>query len=211
MSKERRPLMMHPEFNEELSGPRVLLRQTRPDPGTAEVMFRAIDTSRQHLRPWCPWERTTCRIEDSMKYLREKEEATASGKLVEYGIYVRESGGYIGNISLFNLNAERRSGEIGYWLTASATGNGYMHEALRVLEKESFLTLGLNRIQITCDVHNTASAEVIRKCGYTFEGTLREDRFDPYENAMRNTFVFSKLRAEFDREQNPAPSGQKNK
>ena len=182
-------------FKNQLKGKRLILKRTRPTIKTAKVMFSVIDANRQHLSPWFSWTNETKKAEDTMKYLFEKEEKTKKGKMIEYGLYV--DGQYIGNIALFDIDKKNKSAEIGYWLSSSHARKGYMTEAVKLLEKEGFENLGLNRIRIKCDERNKASAGVAKKCGYKFEGTFREDRFSEYFNDFRNTLFFSKLRSEY--------------
>ena len=82
-------------------------------------------------------------------------------------------------------------------MSSSHTRKGYMTEALRILEKEVFENLKLNRIQIKCDERNEASFGVAKKCGYQYEGKFREDSFSEHFNDFRNTLVFSKLKSEY--------------
>jgi RimJ/RimL family protein N-acetyltransferase len=164
----------------------------------AESIFKTIDKNRKHLEPWFPWPKSTLKVEDSLKYLFDKEQETETGKKVEYGIFINNE--YIGNISIFYINEKNKSGEIGYWLSSLHTRNGYMTEAVKILEKEVFEEMKLNRIQIKCDEKNKASSGVAKKCGYKYEGKLREDIFSEHFNIFRNTLVFSKLKSEYKKE-----------
>ncbi|MEA3391352.1 MAG: GNAT family protein [Candidatus Marinimicrobia bacterium] len=186
------------EFKEELFGDRLVLRQTRPTQEMAETIFKAVDECREYLRPFAPWEKNDDSVESCLKYLKAKEPKTEAGDRVEYGIFIKENNMYIGNIQVFDLSKEKRSGEFGYWLAEKATGHGYMRETVGILEKECFISLNLNRIQITCNALNEVSIRVIKACGYRYEGTLREERYEEYQEAMCDTMVFSKLRSEYD-------------
>ncbi|MFA6619077.1 MAG: GNAT family protein [Candidatus Neomarinimicrobiota bacterium] len=66
------------------------------------------------------------------------------------------------------------------------------------LGQECFKNLGLNRIEIHCDVLNERSANEIKACGYFHEGNLRENMYDNYHNRMRTTMLFSKLSSEYN-------------
>ncbi len=183
------------KFKNQLKGDRITLKRTRPTLKMAESMFKVIDENRKHLEPWFPWPKLTLKIEDSLKYLFDKELKTEKGEIVEYGIFINNE--YIGNISIFNINKKNKSGEIGYWLSSYYTRKGYMTEAVKVLEKEAFEKMKLNRVQIKCDERNKASFGVAKKCDYKYEGNFRADSFSEYFNDFRNTFVFSKLKSEY--------------
>ena len=150
------------------------------------------------MRPWFPWEKKTLRVEDSLKYLFDKEKQVKAGEKLEYGIYIGKE--YIGNIGIFNIDKEKKSAEIGYWLSLRFIRNGYTTEAVKILEKEFFTNSDLNRIQIKCDERNIASAGVAKKCGYVFEGKFREDSYSEHFKDFRSTLVFSKLKSEFKKE-----------
>ena len=55
-------------------------------------------------------------------------------------------------------------------------------------------------MQLRCDERNIASRKVAKKCGYTLEGKIREDRYSEYFEDLRNTLVFSKLKSEYSKE-----------
>jgi len=164
----------------------------------AEAIFKAVDECREYLRPFAPWEKNDDSVESCLNYLKSAEPKVQAGLQLEYGIFIKETNTYIGNIQVFDLSKEKRSGEFGYWLAEKVTGNGFMREAVRILEKECFVSLNLNRIQITCNEQNEASIKVIKACGYIYEGTLREERYEESQKMMRNTVVFSKLKSEYD-------------
>jgi ribosomal-protein-serine acetyltransferase len=185
-------------FKNQLKGDRLILKRTKPTLNTAENMFKVINKNRKHLRPWFPWEKLTLKIEDSLKYLFDKEEETKTSKKVEYGIYINKE--YIGNIGIFDIDEKKKSAEIGYWLSSLFTRKGYMSEAVKIIEKEFFEKFKLNRIQIKCDEKNKPSSGVALKCGYKFEGKHREDSFNEHFNNFRNTLIYSKLKSEYKKE-----------
>ncbi len=183
------------KFKNQLKGNRLILKRTKPTLKIAEDIFKVIDENRKYLEPWFSWSKLTLKIEDSLKYLFDKEKETEKGKKVEYGLFINNE--YIGNISLFDIHEKNKSAEIGYWLSSSHTRNGYMTEAVKMLEKEAFENMELNRIQIKCDERNEASLGVAKKCDYKYEGKFREDSFNEHLNNFRNTLVFSKLKSEY--------------
>lgn len=184
------------EFKDELKGERLVLKRNVPDIELAKTMFKLIDSNRKHLGKWLPWEKFTLKVEDSMKYLFDTDKKINEKEKIDYGIYL--DGKYVGNIGIFDLDEKKKSGEIGYWISAEYSGNGYMTEAVKILEKEGFENLGLNRIQIKCDEKNKPSARIAEKCRYQFEGKIRECDFSDYFRDFRNILLFSKLKSEFE-------------
>ena len=183
------------KFKNQLKGDRLVLKRTKPTIQMAETMFAQVDRNRKHLEKWLPWTEFTNKVEDSLKYLFDKEESTKLGKKVEYGIYLGNV--YIGNIGIFDISEDDKSAEIGYWLSADSGRNGYMSEVVQIIEEEFFINHNLNRLQIKCDEENTASSGVAKKCNFKLEGLLREDKYSKYFNKLTNTLVFSKLLSEY--------------
>ncbi|MCK5617643.1 GNAT family N-acetyltransferase [Candidatus Pacearchaeota archaeon] len=183
------------KFKDTLEGERIVLKKSVPTMELATKVFEAVDADREHLQPWFPWVTPTKRVEDSLKYLFSVEDEGKKSKKVEYGIYI--DGEYAGNIGFFGIDDKNKSGEIGYWISSRFVRKGYITEAIKTLEREVFENLGLNRIVIKCDERNEASFGVAKKCGYQFEGKLREDSHSEHFGDLRNTMLFSKLKSEY--------------
>lgn len=64
-------------------------------------------------------------------------------------------------------------GEIGYWLGETFWGRGIVSEAVVALTEWAFAELGLVRLYAPVFARNAASARVLEKAGYEFEGRLR--------------------------------------
>ncbi len=67
--------------------------------------------------------------------------------------------------------------EIGYWLGESFWGRGIMSEAVVALSKWAFTELRLIRLHAAVYARNPASARVLEKAGYEFEGRMRARYF----------------------------------
>lgn len=69
---------------------------------------------------------------------------------------------------------EREGGHIGYSITPSRRGQGYGTRQL-ALGLEKARELGLDRVLVTCDTDNIASARVIQKNGGEFQDEVISD------------------------------------
>lgn len=184
-------------LKQKLVGKKIVLKRLKPTLKMANTIFKTVDENRNYLEPWFPWVKTEINVEASLKYLFELNEKFKIGEKVDYGIYVDNE--YIGNVGIFNISKKNKSAEIGYWLSEKFTRQGYMTEAVKIVEKEYFSNVNLNRIQIRCDERNIPSAGVAKKCGYILEGKLREDIYNEYYKDLRNTLIFSKLKFDFNK------------
>lgn len=180
-------------LKETLTGKRITLRRPVPDTRTAQTVFSAMDKSRKAFSPWLDWVKDTKSSEDTFHFLEAVDQDWNNGTSFVYAIYRQET--FVGLISAINVSLKNRRAEIGYWLDVDFSGQGFMSEAVLLLETELFSN-GFNRIVIHTDVLNTKSANVARRCGYVHEGVLRQERYSERQGRFRDTNVFSKLKAD---------------
>ena len=88
-------------------------------------------------------------------------------------VILKEDGRLMGLCGLFRVSWEHMQAELIYWLGKEFWGKGYMTEAARRMVQFGFEELGLERISAGCFVRNKASARIIEKLGFPFEGLDR--------------------------------------
>ena len=79
----------------------------------------------------------------------------------------------VGWMTLSVLSWDHGLAEIGFSLTESARGQGFMRQALTQVLYRLFDRTTLDRIEARCDLRNQASAAVLEACGFRREGVLR--------------------------------------
>ena len=72
-------------------------------------------------------------------------------------------------------DVHRHTATVGYWLDDEFWGRGIMTEALTVVTDFCFENFPLRRISAEVFANNPASARVLEKAGFTFEGCLKND------------------------------------
>jgi RimJ/RimL family protein N-acetyltransferase len=72
-------------------------------------------------------------------------------------------------------DVHRRAAEISYWLGEAHWGRGIATEAVRAVTDHAFDALDLCRVWAGVFEDNAASARVLEKAGYVFEGRLRKN------------------------------------
>lgn len=86
----------------------------------------------------------------------------------------------------------RLTAEVGYWIAEPYWGRGIATAALEQATAYGFATLGLERIEAHVFGHNLASARVLERVGYTFEGRLRRSVFK--DARMLDSFLYARVR-----------------
>lgn len=182
--------------SETLRGNRIILQKAIKTLKMAQTHNQEVKKSLAELSPWLGWATQTYRAEDSYEYLQGCIQEWEKGKEFNYMI-LDENKNFMGMISALNIKEKDKCLEIGYWISSAYAGNGYMQEAVKLLEKE-FFGLGINRIVIHTDVLNKKSANVPQKLGYVLEGVQRQSQWNEKEKTYRDINTFSKLRSEYE-------------
>lgn len=115
-----------------------------------------------------------------------------------WAIRDKETGRAIGTIG-FEEDKYRpgiKSRELGYSLSEEYWGRGLMTEAAREVIRYGFEELKLDMISICTGPENTRSQNVIRKCGFTYEGTLRK-AYKIYDGSIRDVLCHSLMKEEY--------------
>lgn len=176
---------------EEIVGEKIVARR-RTHAHDAEL-FRLVDRSREHLRPFLFWIDGT-KTENDVRVVTDIFSANWDAQnSFEFVFFEKSSGRMVGAGGVHTISHMNRTAEFGYYLDKTACGNGFATEFVHLLEKELFAH-GIHRCIIECDAENTASKAVAERCGYTFEGRLRDAKFA--YGAFRDELVFSKLASE---------------
>lgn len=173
---------------QKLEGSRVVLK--KHDEGLASTMFSYVEKDRKRLGQFLPWVSFTNTVEDELNYIKHTRTSWDEGTLFDYGIFRKSDDIYMGNIGLHSIQWKFDRCEVGYWILGDFEGQGYMSEALRILEAHAF-GMGFHRIEVRCSSINQRSANVPIACGYVFDGVLKENSIE--QEKYRDTFIFSKL------------------
>jgi RimJ/RimL family protein N-acetyltransferase len=189
MNEETQYHSLTPLFDE-LRGKRVLVRPYQPQ--DAEALFEAVDESRLEFDPWIRFGLRQKTLEQSRDWINRMIARWTLREELAVGIWELATGRLLGDSNLRPLDWEVPSFNLGYWLRTSATGQGFMTEAAQLLVDFAFTSLQANRIEISCDEENKASAAVARRLGFEQEARLRNHRRGT-DKTLRNMLVFSRI------------------
>ena len=110
----------------------------------------------------------------AVDWIARNMQAMADGTHAQFAIVRREDGVVVGTCTLYGMNTQCRSAEIGYALCVPEWGRGYAYESNVAMLDWGFGSLGLNRIEADIDPRNTPSARALERLGFVREGHLRE-------------------------------------
>ncbi len=141
---------------------RVVLRLLSP--ADQEPFTAAMRASRTLHRPWVAMPETPAEFE---AYLERSLRDNAAFFLV----HRREDDTIVGFLNISEIIRGRfQSAFLGYGGIAGFEGQGYMREALELVLREAFTTLGLHRLEVNIQPANLASIALAKRCGFEREG-----------------------------------------
>jgi RimJ/RimL family protein N-acetyltransferase len=106
-----------------------------------------------------------------------------------------ESGDVVGDLAV-NLTWDSRCAEVGYTLARQHWGRGYATEAVTAMLEHLFDTVRVTRVAGTLHPENTASAMVLERCGFVFEGHTRLSYWVGDENS--DDWIYGMTREEWE-------------
>lgn len=97
-----------------------------------------------------------------------------SSDYYRWAVIEKKSGCCIGQIAFFLLDRKNHFAEIEYCIGVDFQRRGYASEATKAVIRFGFERAELHKVQICCRANNLPSKRVIEKCGFTYEGSLRD-------------------------------------
>ncbi|MEM6312940.1 MAG: GNAT family protein [Planctomycetota bacterium] len=164
------PLLL--DIPEQIETDRLVLRLPHTD--DADGLVEAVQSSIDELHEWMSWAKRDYGRADAIEFTRRALSEWQLRKTIPYRISLGDQ--IVGSISLFDIDWDVPSGEIGYWLRSDQVGRGLMTEACNALTDYALDTLNFNRVVITCSDANQRSYAVAERCGYTLEAVQRNAR-----------------------------------
>jgi RimJ/RimL family protein N-acetyltransferase len=169
------------------------------EPRDAALTKDAVDSSREHLRPWMPWaDNDPITLGAQIELLRAFRSAFDTNDDFPYGIFAADETEQLGGSGL-----HPRIGpgglEIGYFVRASATRQGIITESTAALTRVGFEICEADRIEIRIEPGNEASFGIPRKLGFLEEATLRRRLPGRAGGPLRDVTIFTMFREDFDR------------
>lgn len=115
-----------------------------------------------------------------------------------WAIIEKESNICIGQIAIFLVDNKNHFCEIEYALGSMFHRKGFASEAVRTILDFCFNSVNFHKVQVCHKDGNIASQGVIKKCNFTYEGTLRDFFF--MEGKYVSRLYYSILKSEYDKQ-----------
>ena len=176
---------------QELATERLTLRPFRYTDDNDMLAYWVSDPAIQSL-----YSEPTYTTKEEVKILLDKYIASyEKPDYYRWAIIEKESNICIGQLAIFLVDSKNHFCEIEYALGSKFHRKGYATEAVKALLNFCFSQVGFHKVQVCHKDGNLASQGVIRKCGFTYEGTLRDFFFTDGKYVSR--LYYSMLKEEY--------------
>ncbi len=162
--------------------PRLILRNCQPGDGV-EMHEMKIETW-DEIHRWMPWATELGTPDESEVNIREAYVNFIQRKDIRIHGYERETGRMVLCSGLHRFTWALRRFEIGFWVRASAQGQGYATESTNALIRYAFEVLDARAVKIEHAEGNEKSKRVIEKLGLEYEGIKRAGQLLPDGNIV---------------------------
>ena len=102
-------------------------------------------------------------------------------------------GEVVGSVGFGQIPSGVESGSVGYWALPEARGAGVVTTAVRAATVAVFEQMGWRRIELYHAVENERSCAVARRCGYRFEGVMRDAMRYPDDDRWSDEHLHARL------------------
>jgi ribosomal-protein-serine acetyltransferase len=160
---------------------------------TAPALFEMIERNRDHLKRFFGWVDDTKEVKDSETFIQKSIEAFEAKKQVPLQIWYQDH--FVGLIDFHGISDKNKLAQVGYWIDKEYEGKGIVTKACELLFKYGFEIIGLNRIEIECNVENSRSSAIPQRLGCTKEGVLRQAR--ELNGGFQDMELWSILKSEY--------------
>lgn len=151
---------------------RLYLKKIEPENANDMYAYSSLDQVTRYLL-WTPH----INIDETKGYIEFLQKQYRKGNYSDWGLNCKADGAFIGTCGFSNMDFTNNKGELGYVLSPSYQGKGYMKEAVGAILRLAFEDLGLNRIELRIMDGNAASIRFAASSGFQFEGTSRKSLF----------------------------------
>lgn len=127
----------------------------------------------------------------------KKQEKAKPRKSYEFNIELKSEKKIIGGVGITHIDAYQGTATLGYWLGEKYWKKGIMTEAAKKIIDFGFNKLKLRRIDVEAFTKNKDSNALIKKLGFTYEGTLRRAKRAKSTGKIHDENIYGLLREEW--------------
>ena len=152
------------------------------------------EASRDFLTPWEPtWPPDDLTRASYRRRIRRYAEDQRNDLAYPLFVFRKSDNVLVGGLTLANIRRGcAQAGNLGYWMGAAFSRQGYMTAAVKLVIPFAFETLRLHRVEAACIPANVASIRLLERTGFRREGFARE--YLCIDGAWQDHVLYARLR-----------------
>lgn len=151
-------------------------------------IYLARKMSEPSLHRFLAWSHQPCTLEAQHAFVaRTIANFYLNETTINFGFFDSQEH-FIGMGGLIRSRHNPNSYEIGYWISMPYQNKGYATLVTKLLILTSFTWMEASRLGIVALTNNRASQRVIEKCGFSYEGLVRNFENAPTPEMLANGF-----------------------
>ncbi|MCA0149850.1 GNAT family N-acetyltransferase [Rossellomorea vietnamensis] len=112
-------------------------------------------------------------IAETHKRMKKTVDGYVSKEFCHWGIELKDGGGLIGEIDLYDFDSSTGNCEVSYSIGYDWWNKGYGTEALKAVVEFAFIHMNVHKLSAAHNTDNPASGRIMEKAGMKREGVLR--------------------------------------
>ncbi|MCX8650538.1 50S ribosomal protein L7/L12-serine acetyltransferase [Gilliamella sp. B2776] len=146
-----------------------------PDRRYSTKLYNIIDVNRDNFSQYMAWTKFVSNETDTSNFL---DNCTIEHQIDLTKTYlILLDNNLVGLLSFNQIDKNNKTAYIGYWLDKRTEGKGIMTQAIQALTHHYASQKIIKRFVIKCSVDNPKSNAVAKRCGFSYEGTLKQAEY----------------------------------
>ncbi|OCG26016.1 hypothetical protein A9G11_01430 [Gilliamella sp. wkB108] len=141
----------------------------------AGKLYNIINVNRDYFSQFMAWPKFVTNETDTANFL-DKCVAEHQKNIAKTYVILHDDDP-VGLLSFNQIDKANKTAYIGYWLDSRVQGKGIMTQAIKVLTNFYAEHRIIKRFVIKCSVDNSKSNQVAKRCGFSYEGTLKQAEY----------------------------------
>lgn len=126
--------------------------------------------------------------EETKAYIDKMNKGIDDNKWIIWAIEHKQSKKVIGSISIWNINRDQQSGELGYGIIPDYQGKGLMREALYSVTHYGFNVMNLKILEAYTEENNHKSIKLLENSGFAEAGRVDDEGY--YSSRIYHMIVY---------------------
>lgn len=126
--------------------------------------------------------------DETKAYIDKMNKGIDENKWIIWAIEHKQSNKVIGTISIWNIDTEQRSGELGFGIIPDYQGQGFMKESLLSVVKYGFDVMNLKQIFAYTEESNMKSIKLLERCNFVEVDRVDEEGY--FNNRVYHMVVY---------------------